>query len=157
MTALVRRRSKLFFFLWSVFFLIDHGTSQDVIFTPSSSFSAPAVRPSAASEPASVTRNRAETKDCLDGVDSMMSNSMNKDEHLIKERQQQQALHDSFASWITGTQNIYTLLYIDTFQYDQHTISSEQAETSKQASVRGLAASRNIQKGVSILILLTID
>jgi hypothetical protein len=76
---------------------------------------------------------------CLDGTGALPQghSAEGHDRSLIENHRNMQEMHDSFTAWITGTQNVYTLLYIDMFP----------SLDEKQADIRGLAASRNIQKG----------
>lgn len=81
---------------------------------------------------------QTEEEGCTDGIPPQSSYPAQENGRiLIENAMNQTEMHDSFTSWITGTQNIYTILHIDMFpsKDDQHTI------------IRGLAASRDIRKG----------
>jgi len=79
--------------------------------------------------------------DCSDGELTHIHPSNADEEGILQKRSEQKEFNDAFASWITGTQNIYTILYIDFFP-----ILGEE-----QSFVRGLAASKHILKGEIIL------
>jgi hypothetical protein len=74
-----------------------------------------------------------EEKGCMDGSPPAQENAR----ILMENGMDQKKMHDSFTSWITGTQNIHTILHIDMFP------STDEGET----NIRGLAASRDINKG----------
>ena len=144
MVVVMRRRRCLVFcsvsFLVIFLLLLEDGFPEEVFVSP----------PSAVSAVRSTNFEKSDESpspkingggDCSDGELTRIHPSNANEEGILQKRSEQKEFNDAFASWITGTQNIYTILYIDFFPI----LGDE------QSIVRGLAASRNIQKGEIIL------